>query len=256
MHAKLITISTAVLLLIVLSVPNAVAADDDWEHNLTFYGWLAGIDGTVGVGTLDLQVDFRISDAFDARDKVKRLFMLHYEGVRGPWTLLADYSNLELEGGSNTLAGPATLSLGQSFAELSGTYRVSGNEADPCDRDVAVLLGLRYADISSSFQLPAGASTGFGEDWIDPIVGLTYRTPLGERWNFGARGDIGGFGIGDSSDLVWNLLLRFSYSDSKRWAFSGGWRWLDYDYDTGADASRFVYDVTMQGPFVGANYDF
>jgi hypothetical protein len=256
MHRKLGAVSAAVLLLIVLSAPNAVAADDDWEHSLTFYGWLAGIDGTVGVGPLDVQVDFSISDAWNALSNVTKVFMGHYEGTRGRWTIIADYSNLELQSSRATVAGPVTADLTQRFAELSGTYRL-GDSTYECEKhDLAVLAGLRYAHIGASFELPGGGSPSRSQSWIDPIIGLTYRTRLADRWQFGARGDLGGFGVGNASDLVSNLLLRFTYESSEHWHFDTGWRWLDYNYETGAGTSRFAYDVTMSGPYFGATYAF
>ena len=248
--------SAAVMLLIVLSAASAVGAEDDWEHTLTFYGWLAGISGTIGVGALDLPVDASVSDAWDSLSNVTKLFMAHYEGTRGRWTAIADYSNLELESTSATVAGPVTSGLTQRFAELCGAYRFGDSTYECQKHDLAVLAGLRYAHIGSSFDLPGGGVAGRRESWIDPIIGLTYRTRLADRWQFGARGDIGGFGLGDASDLVSNLLLRFTYDSSDQWHFHTGWRWLDYDYETGAAASRFVYDVTMSGPFMGATYAF
>lgn len=256
MHRKLTALSAAVVLLVVLSAPNAVAAEDAWEHSFTFYGWLSGIDGTIGVGPLDLPVDVTIGDAWSALSDVTRVFMGHYEGTRGRWTIIADYSNLELQSSAATVAGPVTVDLTQRFAELCGTYRL-GEGTYECEKhDLAVLAGLRYAEIGSSFELPGGAGGSSSQNWIDPIIGLTYRTRLSGRWQLGARGDLGGFGLGNGSDLVSNLLLRFTYSSSDRWLFSSGWRWLDYDYETGADTSRFVYDVTLSGPFLGATYAF
>ena len=41
----------------------------------------------------------------------------------------------------------------------------------------------------------------------DPIVGMTYRVPLGSHWLLTLHGDGGGFGVGSEVDLATNLTL-------------------------------------------------
>ena len=40
--------------------------------------------------------------------------------------------------------------------------------------------------------------------FVDPIVGGRVFFPLAKSWYLGLRGDIGGFGIGNASDLALN----------------------------------------------------
>lgn len=256
MSGKMTSLSIVALLALLLGASGpASAQEDDWEQTITFYGWLSGADGTVGVGPTDVQIDFSVGDAWDALSNVTKVFMAHYEGTRGRWRLIADYSNLELQGGATTAAGPVTVDFAQRFAELCGTYSLSERARECKTGDLTVLAGLRYADISTSFEGTLGGSSG-SQSWVDALIGLDGYSRLSDRWQFGGRGDIGGFGIGSSSDLVWNLILRMTYDASNLWHFSGGWRWLDYDYETGSGTSRFAYDVTLSGPFFGATYSF
>jgi hypothetical protein len=46
---------------------------------------------------------------------------------------------------------------------------------------------------------------GTSESWVDPIVGVALRAPLSDRWFARRFADVGGFGIGDASELSWQV---------------------------------------------------
>lgn len=254
MPTKLTVLIAAALFLILAAVPAAFADDDGWHSTITLYGWLSAEHGTVSIGQRTFPVDFTLGDAVDALKHVDKLFMAHYEGTGGRWRIIADYSNLQLSGTTAIPAGPLTAGFGQKFIEFDGSYLLSGDYCPTAKSELAVLAGARYARVNASFGLPGGAVIGGSKSWTDPLVGLTYRTRLGPQWGFGARGDVGGFGI--SSHLVTNLIGHFTYDLSNQWAIDTGWRWLIYNYNTGEGRDRFAYDMTLQGPFLGLSYGF
>lgn len=254
MPRKLTVLCAAVVFLILLSMPGAFADDDGWHSTITLYGWLSGEHGSIGVGARSLPVDVTLSDAVDALKHVDKLFMAHYEGTGGRWRVIADYSNLQLEGSRDTVAGTVTATAGQKFVELDGSYLLSGDYCPTSKSELAVLAGARYARVNSSFTFPRGAIIGGSRSWTDPIIGLTYRTRLSPQWQAGARADVGGFGV--SSHLVTNLIGHVTYDLSNQWTLDTGWRWLIYNYNTGEGRDRFAYDMTLQGPFLGLSYGF
>jgi hypothetical protein len=89
---------------------------------------------------------------------------------------------------------------------------------------------------------------------VDPIVGFRARFALGDRWAFGLRGDIGGFSLG--SKLTWDAVARFDIRASKAVSFNFGYGLVSTDYESGSGASRFLYDVRMDGPFLGVAFHF
>ena len=89
---------------------------------------------------------------------------------------------------------------------------------------------------------------------VDPLVGLRFTTPLGEKWNFQVAGDVGGFGLG--SDLAVNVWPMVGYELSPGAQLAFGYRVLYMDYDSGTGADRFEYDVLTHGPVLGAVFDF
>ena len=98
-------------------------------------------------------------------------------------------------------------------------------------------VGLRYVDLETSVKLtlPGGGRRSARDtaDWIDPVIGLHYDWPISTQWSASLRGDIGGCGIG--SDFAWQGV------GTLRWQVKPGF---------GADF--FEYDMSMQGPLLGA----
>ena len=106
-------------------------------------------------------------------------------------------------------------------------------------------------DIKGSGPLGVDIEVDKSKDWVDAIVGGRVQLDLSEKFTFSLRGDAGGFDIGSSSDLVWNLVAALGYELSDRTTLWLGYRHLDIDYDDGSGSSLFEYDVEMTGPVFG-----
>ncbi len=103
---------------------------------------------------------------------------------------------------------------------------------------------------------PSSASSSLTEDWIDPTFVARATLPLGEKWFFQARANIGGFGIGSGSDLFWQIQADVGYRSSEKWQFAFGYRVIDTDYDQGSGSDRFIYDMQNFGPVLKVGYSF
>ena len=97
-------------------------------------------------------------------------------------------------------------------------------------------------------------SAGRSVDWLDPLVGLSYERPLGERWRFALRGDVGGFGVG--SELTWHALTKFTFQQSDRFSWHIGYRAIAYDYEEGQGIDYQRYDLVQHGPGAGIAFSF
>jgi hypothetical protein len=214
-------------------------------HNseVILYGWLAGMDGTVGVGPIEGEVDASFSDILDQLDAV---LAVYYEtwGEEAGFYLDAMYVRLSDE--VDLRVRTLDYEIEQTLIE-AGALLQRGSAERPMD----VIIGVRYMDLGADLTLtpiPPGGSASGGEHWLDPIVGARWRRPLSDKWGFGFRADIGGFGIG--SDLSWQLLADFRYQLSPLWKLDLAYRYLDVDYEE----DDFTYDVAMYGPQVGIAY--
>lgn len=70
------------------------------------------------------------------------------------------------------------------------------------------------------------------------------------------RADLGGFGIGGSSNLSAQGSLVFRWLFRPDWDLLLGYRALYQDYETGKGPSKFAYEATTHGPLLGLEFRF
>jgi opacity protein-like surface antigen len=117
------------------------------------------------------------------------------------------------------------------------------------------MAGLMYTDVSLKLRLGDSADPlqfKAGESWIDPMIGLRYRAPLGQRWEFESSGQVGGFGIG--ADLTWQLSISVDYRMTRRTSLMLGYRYVDFDFEDGEGQDRFRFDIAEHGFLVGLRF--
>jgi predicted porin len=231
--------------LLIAGMSNA-NAESEWKHTLVpLYLWGAGIEGTSQIGPVSAPVSIEFADALDNIDTT---LTFHYEANKGKLGLLVDLFHLSLAPESTLPNGAsAGVDLTNNILEVGLIYRPDNANG------LEVLYGLR----AMAFEMDAGIGPGpkknlADQDWVDAFVGLRKNIALSEKTSFTVRGDVG---AGDS-DLVWNAGLLLNYHFNKTVSMFGGYRWLDYDYDTGSGLERFAYDVTYQGPAIALRFDW
>jgi len=239
--------------------PDFAGETERWRFRITPYLWVPGVEGTLGIGDVQTDIDQSVGDVFQTvLDDLKFAAMVDFEARKDKFIVMANVDYLNL-GGSYSQA-PITvnydidllivgMNLGWRFADLpvnaDSRFSVDG------------LVGFRYSylDMSlSAFDSSAGASAAVESNqwWIDPVIGARLQLRLGDRWRFAVRGDVGGVGGSHSSDLTWQTVLMAGYQFNDVFLLGVGWRWLSYDYD----ATDFVFDVTMSGPFIAFSFEF
>jgi hypothetical protein len=214
------------------------------------YGWVPGMKGTVGAGRLTAPVDLSVSDVIDQlKEDLKGAAEIHVESGYGPFGVIADLLYLRLQPG----IGPVTVESRATLFELLGMYRVldtGGRQAGAVTFDV--LAGARYYRFSneisgSAFGLLSAERTN---KWIDLVVGARGGVQVTDDLGVFARGDVGGFGIGHSSQQACNVVVGFEYRCCECASLVGGYRWLKIDRESGVGRDRFLLDATLSGPFV------
>jgi hypothetical protein len=125
-----------------------------------------------------------------------------------------------------------------------------------------LLVGARYRGTTASFKitlpplLPGGHGRVIGVDgnqnWWDLTTGLSARWPLNKKVEFHLWGNVGGFGIGNSSDYTWEFGFVTSFLVSRWFGFPVGYRMLQYSRESGGTETN----LTMQGPIIGFTFVF
>jgi hypothetical protein len=233
---------------VTLASPQAAAqsGSNGWEFSIAPYLVAAGMDGSITVKGIEADVDVPFSDIIDKLDFAA---MVHFDMRNERWVLMSDLFYVDLEGSNDVALGSATVAVQQTLFEVAGGYRVS-----PV---FTLLAGARWVDLENQIRytgeiLDEGVSAG--KSWIDPFVGVHLMAPLSERWWFGARGDIGGFGVG--SDLAWQAYADIGFNASKLVTIFLGYHAIDMDYEYGSGRDLFRYDMLIAGPQIGVAFSF
>ena len=80
--------------------------------------------------------------------------------------------------------------------------------------------------------------------WVDALIGLRFRAPLGSRGALIGRSDVA---VGGSK-FTWNLEGDVAFGLSRHWTLGLGWRHLSIDYDKGTGTDRKLFDAAYDGP--------
>jgi hypothetical protein len=212
------------------------------------YGWLPGMHGTIGVGPLTAPVNVSVSDAFNALDDLKGALMLHVEGGYGEFGVIADLTYIRLAPSGDLLRVDSRSTL----FEFLGLYRVLDTGRQPGGVTFDLLAGARYYRFTNQINgnLVGLFTAERTSSWCDLVVGARAGVQVTDDFGVFARGDIGGFGISDSSKQACNVIVGFEYRCSECASLVGGYRWLKIDRDQGVGRDRSLIDATLSGPFV------
>lgn len=222
--------------------PVAAAADSGCYFRYAVYGWAEALDGDMTVRGLDVPVSMDFSDILDDLDVG---LMGAFEVGRGDWSLLTDINYTKLGTDVGAPGGVIDLEFEQLLIQMVLSRRVVSNGVV----DLDVMAGAR----GNWFDLDV-AQGGLGRsvdlDWVDPTVGVRFRTRLSPEFYLRGLADIGGFGV--ESDLTWQVMLGVGWQFSESGGLLLGYRALGTDYSEGA----FNYDVTAHGPVFGVEFRF
>lgn len=216
-----------------------------WTFRVAPYVWAAGLEGEIGVQGVTADVDLSFSDLVE---EVDMGFMGQFEARNGRFGLVASPMWISMSGEASGPAGffDASITAESTVFDGFATFAVTPK--------LEVLGGLRYTELDCEIELQApGAQVSVTESksWIDPIVGVRYVHQVAARWSLLFRADIG---VAGDSDSIWRAAGLIGYELSRRSTLVFGYSALDYDYEEGSPASRFTWNVTMDGPIVGIGF--
>ncbi len=243
---RFLVLSYFLLVLMGLAGP-AQAQQRGWNYTAAVYLWATDLKGSSTVGQATVPVEIAFSDAVESLDSA---FTFHFEMQNDRWGWFLDINHIGLTPeGTLPLPTDPTLKIDMTsnIGELGGTYRFPNLES------LEVLGGLRYTEFKLDLAIGERlAGTVVDEDWVDAFLGLRYTGQLSEKFAVILRGDVGA----GSSDFVWNAIGSVNYSFNNLFSVLVGYRWLDYDYETGEGADFFAYDIRYQGPVIAAVFNW
>jgi hypothetical protein len=212
------------------------------HSEIALYGWTTGINADLAIDGIETSVDASFSDILHNLDNG---VIAYYETRNGNTGFYVNYVYARVGDTEQRPLLEVDWQVKQSIVE-AGVLLRKGNPQRPVD----VIVGLRYVDLDTDLRLTPGGSGSAGDSWVDPVIGARYTIPLSDKWNFAARGDIGGLIFG--ADFSWSLSGLFRYRLSPQWDLGVGYRHLYLDRDN----AEFGFDGNMSGALVGFAYIF
>ncbi len=231
------------------------------------YLWTPAMKGTIGANGNTQSIDISVKEVFeDLLPQLDGAFMAHVEVGKGHTGLILDGMILQV---SETNRGPLgeaiSVESNLTILEAMGMYRVMGSApGDPCPMPVKfdLLGGARYYQVQGGVNIvpPLGAtvSSQQSESWVDLVIGARGGVTITQGLDAFVRADVGGFGIGTSSNPAWGLDAGIDY---KLACCPGsslvlGYKVLDINESKKSGAEQFVFDVRIHGPFMALAFRF
>lgn len=106
--------------------------------------------------------------------------------------------------------------------------------------DASQLIGIPYVENIQQLQ-----------EWTDFMVGARAHIILNKRVLLGIQADMGGFGIGNSSDLSWDFTYVNTFEVYKRLYVTAGLRSFSYKRTDVNDGNELKTKVSVIGPLIG-----
>jgi hypothetical protein len=249
MSIRLLAGTAVCALALAASGAPVLAQDSGWTFDASVYLWVN--DTTITADTPEGQVEQTLTFS-DALKDLQFAFMGTLEARNGPWGVIGDLLYFKLAETEPTPQGTlfSDVDIDSKTTVVSGylAYRVYQ------DPKVAVDLagGFRAFKtvFDTDFKGAAAADRSFSndQDFVDPIVAARVRMAFNDQW-FGTLMVDGG-GLNDSS--TWQALATVGYRLNDKWAFQGGYRYLEAEWDSNFGESSLEFS----GPILGVTYRF
>ena len=248
------------------------APSDKWQFTIIPYLWLMGINGktTIKGQTSNLNVSF--GDIWDNLDFAAEVHIEAWKDRFGffidtTYAKIAMKDNVDLRF-DNTLNAKFITKF--FLGEFGGFYRLgtwplgggTGSYKSKANSSLSLDLigGGRYWYLKNELDIkgPLGENPNVSDsqNWFDFMVGGRANLAL-NKFFIQLRSDIGGFGLGFSSDFAWNIAGYIGYElPWYRITPIIGYRALYDKYKDGSGDNRFVWDAWIYGPQIGVAFQF
>jgi hypothetical protein len=230
------------------------------------YVWAPAQHGRIGARGVSAPIDVSLADLIDLIPDLNGAFMAHVEVGKGNKGLIFDSMLMKVEPSERGPNGAVfTLETSSTILETLAMYRMINIETDAATGShwmVDLLGGARYYQVQNGIRInpPIGPTVqaDLSKDWVDLVFGARTMVTVVPGIDGFLRADFGGFGIGTSSDLAWNLTTGIEYACESHPGTSLvlGYRILDISETQKSGPQQFLYNVKMQGPFMAIAFRF
>lgn len=231
----------------------------DWTFKIAPYAWLAGTATDVG--------GEKIRQSFNDLTSLTNFGLQAVAQVRyKKWSLNTNLTYAKL--GDNVTQG--ALNIDFNIKQIILDTKLGYTLIDKIDfgddiihgwaMDVTVGAIYWFNDIDVNADIPIGLP-GFPVNisetlqYVDMVVGTNFRIILSKSVLLGLSANIGGFGIGNSSTLYWDLLFVNTFKVSKLLTVTAGYRTFTDKTTSGQGENEIKTNIKTFGPLLGVAFN-
>ena len=119
--------------------------------------------------------------------------------------------------------------------------------------DVFVTGGVRHLALKYDIELNGREFERKPGFW-DPLIGVAWHHPVGDKLDLHATFEGGGFGVGSDSEIA--TAFRFDWKPATHFGITGGYSLLSFKVSHTVADREFKAKQTMHGPLVGIGLYF
>ncbi len=233
----------------------------DWSFKLAPYAWLAGTSTDVG--------GEKIRQSFNDLTSLTNFgFQIIAQARYKKWTLSTNLTYAKL--GDKFDQGPLIIDFAVDQiildSKLGYTLIDKIDFGDDIIRGWAMdaTIGAIYwandvtvgVDLNSSLPIPGfPKQINDNQKWVDMVIGANFRIILSKSVLLGLSTNIGGFGIGESSDLYWDFTFVNTFKVSKLLTVTAGYKTFNYKRVDGTGEDELKTNVKTFGPLLGVAFN-
>lgn len=245
--------------------PETVA--DAWQYKAAPYLWVPQIRGHATADGVPTPANAAFSDVLDDlkyaasgrveawRDRLGFTFDALLVGLDAP-------TNVPVPGGGPRIHADVSFKL--AYAECGLGYRLMHTALGADEArliTVDLLAGARYMYNKVRVRVDGIADPDYKEQWVDPFVGGRARVGITDKLAMSCRFTTGGWGVGSSSEHVYDILGMMEYQLSERTALQLGYRYFDIKKRFNSTVGPFglnrnELDLRLDGPYIGVGILF
>jgi len=248
------------IMLMATTAPALAKAAENWQFAVTPYLWAAGLDGTVSAKGHEADISKSFGDIVNDLDFTAMVNLQVRKGRFGAYTDVL-FLGTSAEGHAGPKMWDVSASIDQWTVDFGASWAVAewGAGGKGTKGAVDLLLGGRYWNFATKLTAENEFFDGGREvkevtDWVDPVVGVRFAIDLMPKLQVVGRGDVGGFGLGDStSELTWSTSAYLGWHFTPLVSAYAGWKYLsvERESDRGAEV-----DFALSGPVLGVAFTF
>jgi len=251
-HLRIAAVAAAVALM-VFSVPAMAGSgaqtqpDDGWKVVIyPIYGWAPIHRATTRLPEVPESPEGggpTVPEA-ESDSSLEQAILAAFRVEKGRFSLEGGFLYAGLEGEAERPL--LKLEVNTTLADLR-----AGFEVVP---DLYLEAGARYLALDMAVTIGDYPRQSWKPDMLEPVVGITYRPPLGKHWRLVLHADAGGFVTGDSSTAV--ATARVEWQPLEHFVLVAGGTAM-YLSAEGSGGSRDVkLEQTLYGPVIGIGIPF